>query len=126
MSLDATFQRLLDDGELVPVATFLERTGLTEQALSQTTRDGRLFFLEVRGVRVYPSFFFDTRYDRTALESVSQALGGVSGGSKWLFFTTPKGSLALPDSGTPRTPLEALRSGDTDAVRRAAISFSPR
>ena len=124
--VDPTFQRLVDDGELVPVATFLKRLGLTEQALTQATQAGRLFFLEVRGVQAYPSFVFDTKYDRTLLESVSQALGSISGGSKWLFFTTSKGSLALPNNGTPRTPLEALRSGDIDAVRRAAIGFSQR
>ena len=122
----ATFQRLLNDGKLIPGATLIERREWTDEALTEATQAGHLFYIEVGDVQAYPAFLFDETYDRTMLESVCRALGDIAGGSKWLFFTKPKGSLALPENGTPRTPLEALRAGDIEAVKRAAVGYSQR
>ena len=68
----------------------------------------------------------DGPYRREDLERVIARLGALSGGSKYLFLTLPKGSLARPDTGTPRTPLEALKDGNFDAVMRTAHGYSER
>lgn len=68
----------------------------------------------------------DGPYRREDLQRVIALLGDSSGGSKYLFLTLPKGSLAKQETGTPRTPLEALKDGDFDAVMRAAHGFSER
>ena len=100
-------------------------------------------------MRAYPAFYLDPRYSRKVLEAVSMMLGGLSGGSKWLFFTTAKASLAcakpcqqapqrLSDVARarsdpsslgpviPRTPLQALEEGDVEIVKRAAAGFAQR
>ena len=68
--------------------------------------------------RFYPSFFADTeKYDRRVIEKISKALGGLSGGNKLAFFTTPKILLGN------KTPLEALSKGKIDKVLVAAAGF---
>jgi hypothetical protein len=52
------------------------------------------------------------------LEQVSKALGGLSGGSKWEFFMTPKISFGN------KTPFDALSKGKIDQVLVAAAGFS--
>lgn len=73
--------------------------------------------------------FFPTpkeRYRREDVERVLARLGVESGGSKYQFLISPKGSLALPETGTPRTPLEALADGNVEAVMRTAHAHSER
>ena len=113
-------EALLASGELVDGAEFYERTGWTQRELDSAVLDGRVFCLEVGGVGAYPTFYTDPRYNREHVEAVTQLLGDISGGSKWLFFTTPKGSLAA------RTPLAALVNGDLDRVKRAATGYAQR
>lgn len=129
--VQATCERLLATRALLDQATFLEsKRGWTTQSLARALRRHRLFRLQVGGVRGYPAFFADSRYDIDALESVSKLLGDVPDGGKWLFFTQPKGSLAIPanqgQSGVPRTPLQAIEAREFDLVIRAAIGFSQR
>jgi hypothetical protein len=87
-------------------------------------------FYDLRGhlERALQLFFpeEDGPYRPEELSRVIARLGDSSGGSKYLFFTRPKGSLARPDTGVPRTPLEALREGDFDAVMRTAHGHSER
>lgn len=104
-------QELLDSGN------FTKRLNWTRQALSKALRANRVFFLEARGDRYFPAFFTDPRHERRQLEAVSRMLGDVPGGGKWLFFTTPKGSL----SGL--TPIQALDKGQLVAVKAAAERF---
>lgn len=123
--------RQLDAGELLDASAFLARTGWTPDALEGSELPHGLFRIECGGEQAYPAFYADHRYDLRALESVSRLLGGVSSGAKWLFFTQPKGSLAVPagpgeTSRVARTPLEAIEAGDIERVKRAAVGFSQR
>ena len=104
--------------ELLDSSNFTNRLDWTRQALNKALRANRVFFLEVRGDRYFPAFFTDPRHERRHLEAVSRLLGDVPGGGKWLFFTTPKGSL----SGL--TPIQALDKGQLVAVKAAAERFS--
>jgi len=129
--MNRTLRRLVATGQLLCGAGFLERTGWAPETLNAAVLPHGLFFLAVDGVRMYPAFYADRRYRIDALESTSRNLDGVSDGAKWLFFTQPKGSLALPaasgqEAGTPRTPLQAIEAGDVEAAARAAIGFSQR
>ena len=129
--VQATFERLLATGELLDQATFLEsKPGWTVRSLARALRQHRLFRLEVGGVRAYPAFYADRRYDIHTLETVCKLLGDIPDGSRWLFFTQPKGSLAIPANqgqrGVPRTPLQAIEAGEFDLVMRSAIGFSQR
>src|ERR1700730_11471460 len=103
--------------ELLDSRNFTKRLNWTRQALSKALRANRVFFLEARGDRYFPAFFTDPRHERRHLEAVSRMLGDVPGGGKWLFFTTPKGSL----SGL--TPIQALDKGQLVAVKAAAERF---
>jgi deoxyribodipyrimidine photolyase-like uncharacterized protein len=104
--------------ELLDSSNFTKRLNWTRQALSKALRANRVFFLEARGDRYFPAFFTDPRHERRHLEAVSRMLGDVPGGGKWLFFTTPKGSL----SGL--TPIQALDKGQLVAVKAAAERFT--
>ena len=143
-----TFDAELASGLLLESAVFQQRAGWTRQALSKAVLARRIFFAEVGGVRAYPAFYLDSRYRRKDLEAITKLLGDLSGGSKWLFFTTPKGSLAVsksakslagrtmppaqpradttPTTGRPRTPLQALEDGDIEFVKRVASGHSAR
>jgi hypothetical protein len=69
-------------GELLDSAAFITRMGCTRQALSKAVLANRLFYVEDRGVRLYPAFFADTHtYQRSQLEHVSKALGTLPGGA---------------------------------------------
>jgi hypothetical protein len=131
-SVEATFAHLLETGELLESVHFQTRLHWTRQALSKAVIAKRMFYLEVAGIRAYPAFFLDAKYNRKDLERVSRALGDLSGGSKYLFFTTPKGSLSIPaepgsgKNGTPQTPLEALEAGKLELVLRAAQGYAER
>jgi len=103
---------------LLNPSDFTKRLNWTRQALSKALRANRVFFVEARGDRYFPAFFTDPRHERRHLEAVSRMLGDVPGGGKWLFFTTPKGSL----SGL--TPLQALDKGQLVAVKAAAERFT--
>jgi hypothetical protein len=112
---------------LLDEATFLARAGWAADALAGPQLPHGLFRIEVGGAPTYPAFYADRRYDLRTLESVSRLLGDVSSGAKWLFFTQPKGSLAVPAApGMARTPLEAIEAGDIERVKHAAVGFSQR
>lgn len=134
-SVGETFDRLMTDGQIVDSAEFQRRAGITRQALSKAVAARRLFYLEFGGRRGYPAFFLDPAHSRAELEAVSKLLGDVSGGTKFAFFNTPRGSLAiagrvvdgvLTENGVPRTPLQAMRDGDLNRVKAAAAAASCR
>ena len=120
------FEALLRTGALLNSARFQQRAGVSRQALSKAVGAGRLFYVEAGAMRGYPSFYLDPTLQRKQVEAVCRLLGDLPGGSKWLFFTTPKASLARPSQGVPRTPLEALAQGDFERVKTAAIGFAQR
>ncbi len=148
-----TFDALLASGELLETDEFLRRLRSSRQELDEAVRSRRLFNVAVGGRVAYPAFYLDARYDRHELENVIEALGDLSGGSKWLFFTKPKGSLSAPVAGSPtararageavswpvstesvyigpsgaqRTPLEALEAGELTRVLRTAATYANR
>lgn len=110
------------NGELVKAAELATMLGVTKQAVSKAETDGRLFSLPgPSNIKLYPAFFADQRLVRADLEQVTRALGtALAGPVKWLFFTTPKTSLA------GRTPLAALAAGERDLVVRAASAEAGR
>ena len=102
---------------LISSATFCDEAVLSSAGLSKSLRANRIFAVEIAGQLCFPDFYFDQRYDRRQLESVSKLLGDLPGGSKLQFFTNPRGSLG------GRTPLDALADGEVALVRRAAQGF---
>jgi|SRR5436190_23383711 len=130
----ARFNELLGEGEILLTPEFLDRLKVTRQALSKAVLNNRIFFLEVEGVKGYPAFYVDGRYNRGQLEDITRLLGNLPGGSKWVFFTTPKGSLARAgrvdrdgqEKGKPRTPLQALADGDIERVKATATAYAER
>lgn len=134
--VQSTFETLRASGKLLESSRFQEQVGWTRQALSKAVLAGRVFHLEVGGVRAYPAFYLDLRYNRKDVEAVTKLLGDLSGGSKWLFFTTQKASLARSDAeprvgrvlaaSQARTPLQALEDGDLERVKRAATGYAER
>lgn len=151
--MQQTFDALLASGELLETNEFLRRVGCSRRELGDAVHSRRLFNVVVGGKEAYPAFYLDTRYDRRELETVCEMLDDLSGGSKWLFFRTPRASLAKPIAGSPtalaragravtwpipkadtylgpsgmaRTPLQALEDGELELVLRAAGGYAER
>lgn len=135
-------------GSLVPTTVFRSSSGRSSSALSRAVRAGRLFFVELDGIRAFPSFFVDPRYPLRDLEAVTKQLAGISFGAKWLFFVLPKASLSSAKAVAPsgysgdatavhsagcaaeadgvslRTPLQAIEDGDVELVLRIAAAYA--
>lgn len=107
-------------GEVLSKAEFLKRRNWTDRDLRRSLVTRSVFFIEIEGESLFPSYLADNAYDRRQLGSVARALGELPGGSKHMFFTTPKGSLA------GRTPLLALLRGELFNVKNAARAFAER
>jgi|KBSMisStandDraft_5_1062788.scaffolds.fasta_scaffold502751_1 hypothetical protein len=128
------FSELVSEGEILSPVEFQRRMGWSAEDVKLAELARRVFALESDNVKAYPAFYSDPRYAREQLEAITVALGDLSGGSKWVFFTTPKGSLATPgrvtkdgrEQGTPRTPLQALAQGDFELTRRSALAYAER
>lgn len=134
-TIATTFDAMLAAGELLDEAQFCERSGLAPAQVQSAVSAGRLFRLEVGQLRGYPAFVLDPALDRGQVEAITQLLVGRSAGAQFAFFVTPRGSLAtsgpivngvLKGHGNPRTPLQALRDGDFEPVKRAALSSIER
>ncbi|WP_133062145.1 hypothetical protein [Paraburkholderia hospita] len=82
------------EGKLLELAQFHERSGLSRRAIHQQINSGSVFTVDgPEGVSYYPAFFADSKYDRAVVHRVARALKGLAGGSKWIFFTSPRLSL---------------------------------
>lgn len=134
-TIATTFDALLATGELLAEAQFCERSGMTPPQVQAAVDAGRLFRLEVGQLRGYPAFVLDPELDRVQVDAITQLLAGRPAGAQFAFFTTPRGSLAtsgpivngvLTGHGIPRTPLQALRDGEFEPVKRAALSSMER
>lgn len=110
--------KLARDHVLVESSEICEKLGWTRQALSKALAARRIFFVEVTGVRLFPSFFADQRYERSQMEAVSKALGELPGGAKLQFFLSSRGSLG------GKSVLDALARGEKDKVVAAAQAFA--
>ena len=99
---------------------FAARLRWGDRALNHALAANRVFVVDCQGVRLFPAFYADPQYKRQQLEEVSRTLGALPSGSKWQFFTCPKGSLG------GCTPLEALVRGEFSFVNMAAEAFATR
>ncbi len=113
-------KQALATGDLVDEHSLVGRLGWDTGQLEAAIASHRIFFLECEGSRCFPAFFCDEVYDPQQVQSVSEALGTVTAGGKWQFFSTPKGSLG------GCTPLMALARGQFRAVGDAALAFAER
>ena len=105
---------------LLSAEAFASRLGCTLDSLAAACDAHRIFCLTVGQVRMYPAFYVDPRFDRRELETITKCMGDLGGGSKWQFFTTPKGSLGSV------TPLAALLAGRFAKVQASALAFFER
>ena len=128
------FSELVSEGEILSPVEFQRRMGWSAEDVKLAELARRVFALESDNGKAYPAFYSDPRYALEQLEAITTALGSLPGGSKWIFFTTPKGSLATPGrltkngraQGTARTPLQALAQGDFEQTRHTAVAHSER
>ena len=128
------FSQLVSEGEILSPVEFQRRMGWSAEDVTLAELARRVFALESDNAKAYPAFYSDPRYAREQLEAITIALGDLPGGSKWVFFTTPKGSLAAPgawtkdgqEDGTARTPLQALAQGDFELTKRTTLAYAER
>ena len=113
-------RELLARGELMTAEAFAEALAITPAALAPLVRSAKVFAVEVDGERYYPRFLADRVFRRFELQSVCQALRGLDGWDKWVFFTTPKLSLRRA------TPLRVLVRGGYRHVLTAAAGYRTR
>ena len=116
--LDST-AAMVKKGQLVPPELFRELMGwTTRQAVWKAVDSQRVFYIDHKAERYFPTFYADPAYVRKHLEAVTQVLADLPGGSKLEFFLTRKGSLG------GETPLQALAAGRVDKVRDVAAGFA--
>ena len=105
---------------LLSEQAFASLRGCTSDFLVKARDAHRIFCVNIDGVPLYPSFYADQRFNRRQLGAITKVLGDLTGGSKWLFFTRPKGSLGSV------TPLRALLKGRFAEVRATAEGYAER
>ncbi|MDP2030562.1 MAG: hypothetical protein Q8K12_13065 [Thiobacillus sp.] len=111
--------KLVQRKKILPADEFAAAMGVSRESLGKLVATRGLFALEVAGEIYYPAFYLQLDSDRKKYERVVKALGGISGWSKWDFFTRPKGFLG------DKTPLQALKDKDSlAAVVTSAIGFA--
>ena len=114
-------QKQVASGVLISAEDLAARRGLSLQAVRKWAEIGKIFSLETNaGHQYYPAFYADSGLHLADLERVSEILAALPGSSRWQFFTTPKISLDA------RTPLQALKDGDVQAVMVSAQGFVER
>jgi len=107
-------------GEVLSEAEFLKRRNWSVRDLRRALAAHSVFFIDIQGAALFPSYLAESSYNRRRLASVIRALGDLPGGSKHMFLITPKGSLA------GLTPLVALLQGELGKVKIAAYGFAER
>lgn len=105
------------DGNLLDQAAFMSAMGMTARSLQRAPAAGQAFAVDVEGTNYYPAFYADGRYRRRHLYAVSRRMSDLSGGARFQFFVTKKGSLNRV------TPLTALAEGQVVQVLAAARAF---
>jgi hypothetical protein len=102
---------------LLSAEAFASRFGCPPDSLAAACDAHRIFYLTIDHARLYPAFYVDPRFDRRELEAITKCMGDLAGGSKWQFFTQPRGSLGAV------TPLTALLAGRFAKVLASALAF---
>ena len=105
---------------LVDEEQFARLSGMAAELVAKAVAQGSMFYVARDGSAQYPSLFADPRIDQRHVKAVCRRLGDLPGGSKWQFFTTPKGSLG------GITPLDSVQLGMREKVLRAAEGFAER
>ncbi|SAK98186.1 hypothetical protein AWB78_05627 [Caballeronia calidae] len=105
---------LVAEGKLLRAEILCDAWGITEQRLNKRVSAGRVFSVEVEAEQYYPAFFLANELDRKDLAKVVRRLDGLTGWSKWRFFTEPMEPLG------GLTPLQAILRGDVKRVLRTA------
>lgn len=105
---------------LVDEEEFARLSGMPAEVVAKAVAEGSMFYVVRDGRAQYPSFFADPRINQRHVMAVCRRLVALPDGSKWQFFTTPKGSLGAI------TPLDALQRGMREKVFRAAEGFAER
>ncbi|MGF6634079.1 hypothetical protein OKW38_002763 [Paraburkholderia sp. MM5496-R1] len=109
-------RKLVEDGKLLPVEKIRDKW--VARAPELALADAQRFFTVNIDQRTFaPAFYLDPLIDPRELAAVSTLLGELHGWSKWHFFTAKNGSLG----GV--APLEALREGQVERVKRAARAY---
>ncbi|WP_434034803.1 hypothetical protein [Cupriavidus sp. a3] len=113
-------KELVESRDILSSDQFINALGLTRQALSKAVLAKRMFTINVGTKVFYPAFYTWPDIDRKKVEEITKLLGDLPGWTKWQFFTTAKGSL------DKATPLEALKRGKFEEVKKAAAAFAER
>ena len=124
--LEAAFQRgderkaaLLREPTMLTGEAAAARLGVSRETINKRAQQGKLLALEFakRGKR-YPDWQFEDRLVGPPVERVLAALMYLPPWERYRFFTQ-----RLPGTAG-RTPIEALRLGEVEAVRRAAETWA--
>ena len=113
-----TLARRIENKELLSAGELRSALGITQAEIDDAVDSNRLFVFEgPDGEHYYPAFYAAADMDRSALEKVSQELGGLPAASKYHFFVSKRTNLG-------ETPLEALKRGRLAEVLQAAAGFA--
>jgi hypothetical protein len=110
-------EEMIGRGELLTVAQFQEKLGLSTAALYKAVNANWMFYVDYQRERYFPAFYVDPIH-RRSIEEVTNQLGCLSAGSKLQFFLSRRGSLA------GLTPLEAIAQGKLQKVKDVAAAFA--
>jgi hypothetical protein len=114
----ALMRSRIKSGDFLTASEIKERLGITRFGLKVATELGALFaVIGPRGRAYYPAFFCDKEIGRQVLEPVTLELAGLPGSSQYHFFTNRQCWLG------GMTPLEALKAGRVEEVKRAAVAY---
>jgi hypothetical protein len=125
-ALDAAFRRgdarraaILRDPAMLTGEAAAVRLGVSRETINKRSQQGRLLALEFakRGKR-YPEWQFEERVAGRPLEGVLAAFGSRDAWEQYRFFTQVQPGLG------GRTPIEALRRGEVDAVKSSAEAWA--
>lgn len=111
-------RKLIARGDLLPAEETKERWSVIAERCGRQIGDP--LTVSIEGRDYVPAFYFSSDNNPVEIIEVDSILDSLSGWSRWHFFTSKNASL----SG--RTPLEALRDGAIERVRRAARAFVER
>jgi hypothetical protein len=114
-------QELVASGEVLLAKDFADLAGISRQAVHKGMRSGTYFALQPGGRELYyPAFLADKELRALGLNDALMILADETPWNKWLFFTTPLGSLG------GKTPLQALRNRSKEQVLTAARAYCER
>jgi hypothetical protein len=116
---DARRAAILRDPGMLTGEAAAARLGVSRETINKRSQQGRLLALEFakRGKR-YPEWQFEESVAGRPIESVLAAFGSRDAWEQYRFFTQRQPGLG------GRTPVEALRRGEVEAVKSAAHEWA--